>query len=358
MKVSIVLPRELDTNDLAVWASIQGADPQLASPYFCPEFALAAASVRDDVRVAVIEAGGKVAAFLPFQRGRFGIGTPVGGRLSDFHGLIAVPNFECSATDLLKQCGLVSWGFHHLLASQVQFRKFHVSTALSHFMDLADGFQGYVDRLEQAGSGLLKDVQAKRRKMEKQFGPVRFEAQVSDSRVLEKLFAWKSRQYQHSGLVDVFSFDWTKQLLRHIHQCQTPSFAGMLSAIYAGDDLVAVHMGMRSAKVWNWWFPRHDERFQKLSPGIMLRICAAEHAHVMGIDRIDLGIGDEATYKPRLSSGGIPLCEGYIERCTPVTLARTYWRAAEAWVRRTPLVGIARVPGRLLKNIERRNAFR
>ena len=41
--------------------------------------------VRDDVQVGLIERDGRPVGFLPFRRGASSIGSPVGGRLNDFH---------------------------------------------------------------------------------------------------------------------------------------------------------------------------------------------------------------------------------------------------------------------------------
>ena len=71
------------------WSQIQRDNEELASPYFRPEFTQAVASVRGDVEVAVLEDHGEIVGFFPYQRGRGGVARPVGGRLSDFQGVVA-----------------------------------------------------------------------------------------------------------------------------------------------------------------------------------------------------------------------------------------------------------------------------
>ena len=41
-------------------------------------------------------------------------------------------------------------------------------------------------------------------------------------------------------LVDVFTYPWTRQLLEEIRGTQTEAFSGLLSALYAGDGLLAM----------------------------------------------------------------------------------------------------------------------
>lgn len=358
MKVTVVAGAELTPELVSRWRQIQEANPDLASPYFCPEFTLAVAAVRRDVFVGIMEEAGNIIGFFPFQRGRMGVGKPVGGALSDYQGVIAAQDTRWDVIDLLRRCRLGSFAFDHLLASQMPFQPYHIAKADSHYIDLSQGFEGYASRLRESGSHLLKDINYKRRRLEREYGTVRFVPHTADISVLHTLLSWKSNQYRYSGLVDVFDFGWTSALLERIHTIQTEHFAGMLSALYVSDRLAAVHMGMRSRGVWNWWFPRHDEWCAKCSPGILLRIYAAETAAELGIRRIDLGLGDESTYKPRLRTGEIPLAAGRVELPSLATAFRRFWRSTDAWLRRSPLLPIARVPGRALKRAERRRRFR
>jgi len=358
MKINVISACKLSSEQLSQWSMLQESNPELASPYFCPEFTVAVASVRPDVYVAVLEDAGQPVGFFPFQRNRLGIGKPVGGALSDYQAVVAGRGLQWDACELLRACRLANWSFSHLIASQKPFERYRITMAQSHFIDLSEGFETYVDSLRKTGSHLLKDVRAKRRRLIRQFGTVRFVPHVAEPGALETLIRWKSAQYRRSGLVDVFSFGWTVELLRRIHATQTEEFSGMLSALYVNDEPAAVHMGMRSRTVWNWWFPRHNEKFAKCSPGILLRLAVAEYAAAIGIKRIDLGVGGETTYKPRLASGSVLVAQGAVEIPSMLNFVRRVCRNAEDWVRRTPLVAVARLPGRVIKRAERRMRFR
>ena len=63
MKVSLISPNELDTALLACWRRIRCENPELASPFYAPEFTLAVGAVRNDLSIAVIEAGQNNIAF-------------------------------------------------------------------------------------------------------------------------------------------------------------------------------------------------------------------------------------------------------------------------------------------------------
>ena len=79
VRVTVVSARELGQVELDRWASIAESDPRLSNPFLRPEFTLAVADVRDDVRVGMLERDDTLVGFFPFQVGRSGVGHPVGG---------------------------------------------------------------------------------------------------------------------------------------------------------------------------------------------------------------------------------------------------------------------------------------
>ena len=86
----------------------------------------------------------------------------------------------------------------------------------------------------------------------------------------------------------------------------------MLSALYAGNELAAVHFGMRSSTVWHYWFPTYNPAFKKYSCGQILLMKMAEIAPSMGMTAIDLGKGGNP-YKHRFMNGSVALLEGLVE---------------------------------------------
>jgi len=356
MQVAIIKPNELSSELISRWHEIQGDCPELGSPYFCAEFTMAVGSVRQDVFVGIIEEGGKVVGFFPFQKGRLRKGRPVGGPLSDYHGVIAADGALWEARELVENCGLSCWDYDHLLETQAPFRPYHTRRSQSPYMNVSDGYMGYVDERARFGTKQVKQVSALERKLKREWGDVRFECCVHDKGVLEQLVRWKSAQYRRSGIVDVFAFNWTLELLHTIHETACPRFAGMLSALFVGDRVIAAHMGMRSKRVLHYWFPAYDREFARYSPGLILLLKLAEAGAAMGVERVDLGKG-EALYKRRLASGSTPLAEGSVVVSKFVRASRKAREVAEALVRRTPLIIAARIPGRAIKAFERSRRF-
>ncbi|SHG11410.1 Acetyltransferase involved in cellulose biosynthesis, CelD/BcsL family [Microbulbifer donghaiensis] len=356
MKYSVITAAELTATDLQTWRQLQQTTPTLKSPYFCPEFTVAAAAVRNDVRVAVLEEGGTAVGFFPFQRGPLGKGRPVGGALSDYHGAIVAPETAWCVEALLRACGLAYWEFDHLVAEQLPFERYHSRWEVSPALDLSQGFAAYRDRRRAAGAGRFFQLERKARKLAREVGPLRFVAHTRDSAVLDQVFQWKSEQCRRTGVVDFFAHDWARALVQQIWQTENCQFAGQLSALYAGDQLVATHMGMRSASVWHWWFPGYERKFAKYSPGGILLRKVAEEAAAQGLQQLDLGKGDDA-YKNSFADCANPIAEGFAWRPSLGHSVRSLASSAEDTLRETSFIEPARPLLRLAKRWLRRQRF-
>lgn len=354
--VRIISANELTSSQLGRWAEIQDSEPMLASPYFCPEFTQAVAEVRGDVYVAVIGNRTQADGFFPFQRGRFGTGRPVGGRVSDYHGAVVDFRLDWSPLTVLRAARLSSWEFDHLPPAQRPFLPYRASVADSHYVPLTGGFTAYERHLKNAGATLLSKHAQCLRRVEREIGPVRFEPNVVDEGALGQVIAWKSAQYRRSGLVDLFSFSWARRLLERLLYLRNANFSGVLSALYAGGRLIAGHFGMRSRSVWHWWFPAHDPELHRYSPGMVLLLEAIRTAADSGCRELDLGKGD-AFYKDRLRGETRPLAAGRVEIPSLTTSLRRAARTAESWIRHSPLLPLVRAPGRLITRLERRSRY-
>jgi CelD/BcsL family acetyltransferase involved in cellulose biosynthesis len=325
-------PAELTAQQVACWTELQEAAAGLESPYFRPEFTLDVAAVRKDAEVAVFERGGEPVGFLPFQRTGWAVGRPVGWPLCDFQGAIVSPEVDWDPVEMVRTCGLSVWEFDHLLVEQARFAPHHVARADSPYIDLSGGFDAYVAERRRAGSALMTQVLRKARKAERELGSLRFEAHADDPAVLATLIAWKRAQYQRTDARDVLGYRWVRALIERILARRDPAFRGLLSALYVGDRLAAVHLGMRSRRTLHWWFPAYDRELEEYSPGLLLLVEIARAAPSLGVARIDLGKGMER-YKRSLMSGAIPLAEGSVECHALVRRVRAGWHRGRRWLR-------------------------
>jgi CelD/BcsL family acetyltransferase involved in cellulose biosynthesis len=281
------------------WSYIRHQNPRLASPYFSLDFVKAVARVRNDVEIAVVRRGENIEGFVPFQRSRPHIAEPIGGRLNDVHGVIVSDDsrqFELIQR-VMQSCGLTAFGFHAIATNDPNLEQYAFREVGSYFIDLRQGWQTYQQWAMEHSSTVARQPQ-KTRSLQRRFGPIRLEFDCRRSDVLEKLIELKRAKYQRANTFDILSVQWASDLLRELHGVEQPGFEGVLSALYAGDELVAVHFGMMTDQILHYWFPVYDPVFSKYSPGTELILRVAEESSRRGIEKVDLGYGDDA-YKFR-----------------------------------------------------------
>jgi CelD/BcsL family acetyltransferase involved in cellulose biosynthesis len=358
IQIRLTRPQNLKPAQLALWDRLQREQQDLESPYFRPEFTQAVAAVRSDVEVAVIEEDGKPAGFFPFQRSPLNLGQPVGGRLNDFHGLILPRGFRIDARQLLRATRLASWDFDHLVGDQPSLAAFQTRRDESACIDISQGFAAWCDERKKAGTEVVRKTQSRERKFEREIGPLRFELRTSKpEQLLETLIAWKVAQFERTGFMNLFSFEWTSRLLRSL-LTGNASLTGMISALWHGDQPVAISYRLRSFHVAHEWFIAYNVDYATYSPGMVLMLRVLEASFEQGITRLHLGSGDQR-FKESLANGSVPVGVGTIERATPSTMLRDAWRWGREAAEASPfLARCKQAPAALLKPVRSWLAFR
>lgn len=337
MRYELVEPKDLEDGVWTKWRDVQRSNPDLRSPFFCPELLRCVAAVRDDVRVCVLEESGMPAGFFVFHRGRLGLGGPAAGRLSDHQGVIAPADLAWNVPDLLRASRLVLWRFDHLIAGQRPFAPHHRAVAPSPTIDVSRGFESYCRRLRAAGSHRISQLSRKARKLEREVGPLRFDSRTDDPSVLRTIITRKSEQCRRTGAFDFFTRSpWTRALVERIAATRTPRFEGIVSALWAGDRLAAAHFGMCSERVLHWWFPVYDRSLARYSPGAILLLRVVELAAARRLDLVDLGKGDDA-YKSSFADGQTLVAEGVASRHAILAGLPDARDAAAGWLRTSPM---------------------
>ncbi|MGA4842912.1 GNAT family N-acetyltransferase [Streptomyces sp. G45] len=341
MEITVHRPGELTAADRGAWTALQAkahlnGSPHLANPFLAPEFTLAVARVRGNVRVAVVREDGDPAAYFPYQRSRAGVGKAVGLGVSDSQGIVHRPGFTWEARALLRACGLVMYEYDHLAEGQGPFETGTTGRFASPVMDLDQGYDAYLAHLRQQSPKFLRSTLAKGRKLARDLGEVRYVHDERDPGALRTLIAWKSAQYRRTGRSDRFAHTWITGLVHQLFHTRGPSFAGQLSVLYAGGRPVAAHFGPRGERVLACWFPAYDPDFAKYSPGLLLHLRMAEAAAADGIAHLDLGRGQKA-YKDSLKTRDITVSEGWVALPHPVALGHRAHRAPVRALRNTVL---------------------
>lgn len=308
MRVERIHANEVPPDLRAQWHATLSCQADFANPFFNPLFTESVGDLCPDVFVALLETDGQL-GFFPFELNGTRTARPPGGKLCDYQGVIAPAGLNWTAQELLRGCHIDRYHYKRMLCSQKQFKSYHTAYGCSALIDLQEGFEAYSRKLEARGSALIKKVMNYRKKLERDHGPLRYQASCHDENVFEWLRACKSAQYIRTGLQDRLQIPWIVRLLRQLHAGGTPEFGGMLSVLWAGDEIAAAHFGLRAKAVLHYWFPGYNLAFKNYSPGLILLLELARNADRHGTFRIDLGRAD-APYKRRFMSGGNPIAEG------------------------------------------------
>lgn len=310
MQVHVVRPSDLGDVERASWRAAQRQDLSLASPFLSPEFALAVDRTRDDSRVAVVEGVLDTPAFLAFSVDQ-GVGGPIGATICDAQALVAHELTAWDVPALVRAAGMESWRFDHLVATQPAFVPFHHARHASPVADLSAGYDAYLDAVRTGSKDVLAQAARRRRKLGREVGDVVFEWHDPDASVIDTLFEWKSAQYRATGVWDRFDQPWIVDVVRALAATTSEGLTGTVATLRAGDELVAVHLGLLGPDRLAWWFPTYDPQYAAYSPGLVLLLDLVAESAARGLDLVDLGRG-EHHYKLRVATGSYDVAEGIV----------------------------------------------
>jgi CelD/BcsL family acetyltransferase involved in cellulose biosynthesis len=311
VSASVVHPADLGEAERLLWRSF-AEDSSLNSPFLSWPFADAIGQVRDDARVATYRDGSNVCGFLAYQVGSDRAGLPIGATICDAQAVIAPSGWTFDPLRLIDSAGLSKWSFDHLTTQQAAFLPYHRRRHRSPVVDLAGGYDAFVDEVRANSKDLIAQVGRRRRKLEREVGPVVCEWQSSEPEGdLLRLLQWKSDQYARDGSWDRFAVPWIAAAVQSLARSRDPACTGVLTSVRAGEHLVAVHFGLLSADRLCWWFPTYNPEFGRYSPGLILLLDIIAEAARRGVRMVDLGRG-EHDYKLRATSRFYEVAEGEV----------------------------------------------
>jgi CelD/BcsL family acetyltransferase involved in cellulose biosynthesis len=172
----------------------------------------------------------------------------------------------------------------------------------SPFIDVAGGLEGYLARASRSGKSGISQARRRCKRAEQDHGELRFVADSEEHELLDTVIEIKRGQYAATGARDYFAEPRHIALMHHLLDVRDPEFGGILSAVYAGPELLAAHFGLRAGPVLHWWFPVYKAEHARLSPGWILLRALIDAADSLEINRIDLGRGADE-YKRRAMTG-------------------------------------------------------
>lgn len=316
----------LGSRDLDRWRELAHPGGRLTSPYLLPDFAQDVDAQRHDVHVIIAEENSAPIGYFAYHAPQGGIARPVGAPLSDYQGFAAISGFRVEEKALLSAMGadvLVydNWQGEALGKVRTETR--------SSIIDLSEGVDAWMARKEQTQHKHFKKLRQRQRKAEREFGPIRIVFGDPLGERFETLRAWKSAQYQQTGLLDLFDIQWVDGVIRNCASRSFGPFRGLVASLYLGEQLAAVEMGIVAGDIYHSWMPAYDPAFRAVSPGHLLLQGIIEAAPNMRINRIDLG-GGEYAYKDAYTDYETVLQGGRAMKPSAAMAGLLAWDSAEA----------------------------
>lgn len=355
MKIEVVPALNLQPADIDRWSLLQAGQTRLDSPFLSPHWARAVAKAQGeggkDVKVAILRGpDGQAIGFLP-ARVRSGVAMPVGAPMCDYQALVSAPGVAVDPRKLLAALGVSRLDFCHMLADDETLARHGRGQTDSWIVETTEGYAAYDAHRRTIGCTVLKDLDKKRRKAEREVGPAVFTA-LSDSRTdLDQLVAWKREQLTATHQTDYFKTPWVMNLVDALFERREPSFGGGLYSLHLGGELAAVHLHLRGAHTIHGWLIAYNPRFERYSPGLMLFQDILKSMDGGPYRRLDLGAGDYR-FKRELSNARQTVVFGFIGAPSPATFVRSAAYGVRQMAEALPLGRMSELPGKAMRRLD------
>jgi len=286
--VELVHPDALGASEAGLWRAFAAAQPDFANPLLGQDFAAAVGAVREDARVAIIRRQGEIVGFFPFHQRFGGMARAIGAPLSDYHAMVSRPGVLLDGAQVLRAAGISAFRYTGLVDPQGAFGgQGEVKTA--HVIALDGPAEPYLEAVRAASPKKIKNYRRLDSKLEREIGPVRLVAPDTSREAFDLLITWKREQLQRTGMHDFLRPAWTSGLLSDLFSRQSGDFQGLMVSLYAGDQLVAGHFGVRLGGIYHPWIASTHPAFGAWSPGQIFFLRAIAAMPGLGLTRYDLG---------------------------------------------------------------------
>lgn len=294
LEVEIVGSDALGAAEIALWREMLATNPELASPYFRPEFTQIAGRISPEAAVAVFRRDGEIVGFFPHQR-RGGTVQPLGAPMNDYHGVIARPG---EAPDLETVARMLN-APRVRVGAWVGEAGASVEDRQTLMTVMPDGFDAWYAERRQTFGKYYKDKERARRSLETDLGPVTVRRNLRDPALLDQLIALKRDQYRRTGRHDIFECGWTVELLHALLKAEgEDDFGASMAAMSTQDGaVVAVEYSLHAGDRYHFWFPVYEPKLARCSPGILLSMDTMRLAAAGGYRVFDFGFGGEGYKK-------------------------------------------------------------
>jgi len=356
VKIDVVRPWELTAFAVDRWAALQKADQSLESPFLSPHWARAVARAQGPstgergVRVAVLGGMEDPKGFLAARVGHF-TAMPAGAPMNDYQGLVAEPGLQIDPREIVTALGVGRLDFSHMLEGQSLFAPHARGATVSRIIDVGQGYAAYEAEKKEAGVSALKDIDKKRRKVERELGPVTFQAFSRSKSDLDQLAQWKQTAWRETGQTDLFEAGWPLRLVRGLFASRDPDFGGILFTLHIGDKLAAAQLDIRGGSTVHSWIIGHDPAFDRYSPGMMLFQDILRWMDNVPYSRLDLGAGDYR-FKRELANREVSVAHGFVGGLSAAALMRQAAYGVRRVAEALPLGPVSELPGKAMRRLD------
>ena len=323
----------LTEQDWAAWSAMRKGNSALISPYFHPDYVRRIDSLTHNVRIVCAYEGDAHIGFLALQGGR--LTRPAGAPLSDFHGIVQAADTQLSFADILSGTGISAYHFSSAIGADNIPESHIIDTQETSAINIETSAEDWRAGLDSSYRRHMKSTRRRIRKTEEEFGARRFVFNSDDAQVFEKLMAWKFEKFDDTGKYNVLSVDWTMDLIRGLWENQDKdgdknNLRCDMHAVYFGDRLAAVDLGLSDGPVFHSWIVAYDHDFQNYAPGIQLLEGLIDEATNLGYSRIDMGAGLDG-YKRHYATHGHKVVNGFVPVKGATAKAAQLYGKAEIW---------------------------
>ncbi|CAN5119266.1 GNAT family N-acetyltransferase [soil metagenome] len=364
MDIDVVRPQDLSAQEIAAWTALQRVRPEFDTPFLSPHWARHVeraqawgdAASKSAVHVAILREEGRAKGFFAAKVSG-ATAMPAGAPMCDYQGIVAEPGVTVESRALLDALGVARLDFSHMLEGQDCFSSHIRGFAPSYLIEMPEGYETYAEAKKASGSGIIKDLDKRRRKVEREIGPCVFTPFSRSKADFDQLIEWKREQYRETGQTDVFATGWTARLLRDLFQSRDPEFGGVLYTLHIGDTLAAAHFHLRGRDTIHAWIIAHDCAFEKASPGLLLFQDIMRWMDETPYCLLDLGAGDYR-FKQQLASSTRQIGYGFAGKPSAASLVRHAAYGIRDVAERLPLGKVSALPGKAMRRFDVIRALR
>ena len=332
MRVTVVRPSELGSSEAEQWRAFQGSSQMMSHPFLSLSYARAWGAAKASARVAVVEDGGRIEAFIPLELGEGRIACTLGGAHTAVDGMVT-SGVPLNMSAVVRKAGLRGWRFERAPVDQKaldphRYSGPHHCRTVS-YVDLSGGYDKYISDLSDGTRKRIARTEAYRRALQRKVGSVSFDWRNPKPEYFDLLIEWKSAQYRNAR--ETAENPAVMSVLRELAYTDTDDCRGLVGVLFAGDQTAAVTLCLEGPGVIGLFTLAYNPEFARFSAGTMQLLDLIRDASAHGITMVDFGADhtvQENTYKDRFRNATYELSGGAVWASRIEAKARSMYRQA------------------------------